>query len=106
MNYTTDRCGLTRASKTRSIACLATLSLKDLFLLCTALQNMFPTCWHGERNACCGFTGERTDLMNSPDDWRNNIDLEKWGWTNLKDAFYNRRKELIDLLEGRDDSFM
>ena len=52
------------------------------------------------------FAGKRTELMNSPDDWKNNIELEAFGWTNLKTAFYNSRYELIHLLEGHDDAYL
>jgi hypothetical protein len=52
------------------------------------------------------FAGKRTELMNSPDDWKNNIELEAYGWTNLKEAFYNSRFELIHLLEDRDDAYL
>jgi uncharacterized damage-inducible protein DinB len=52
------------------------------------------------------FAGKRTELMNSPDDWKNNIELEAFGWTNLKTAFYNSRHELIHLVEDRDDAFL
>ena len=52
------------------------------------------------------FNGLRTDLMNSPDDWKNNIELSKMGWTNLKNAFYNSRSELIDLISKQDDTYL
>ena len=37
------------------------------------------------------FKGERTDLMNSADDWKDNIELNKIGWTNLKNLFTKAR---------------
>ena len=52
------------------------------------------------------FAGERTELMNSPDDWKNNIELETYGWTKLKEAFYNSRYELINLIKDRDDTYL
>ena len=52
------------------------------------------------------FESKRTELMNSPEDWKNNMELEKIGWTNLKTAFYNSRYELIHLIENRDDSYL
>ena len=44
--------------------------------------------------------------MNSPDDWKNINELSTLGWTNLKQALYNSRAELIDLIAGRDDTYL
>jgi hypothetical protein len=52
------------------------------------------------------FKDLRTELMNSPDDWKNNIDLSKTGWANLKNSFYESRTELIHLIENQDDAFL
>ena len=52
------------------------------------------------------FEGKRTDLMNSPMDWKKNTELETIGWTNLKTAFYNSRNELIHLIENHDDTYL
>ena len=52
------------------------------------------------------FNGLRTELMNSPDDWKDNIELSKIGWTELKNAFYNSQLELIRLMESQDDTFL
>jgi uncharacterized damage-inducible protein DinB len=52
------------------------------------------------------FKGLRTELMNSPDDWKDNTELSKIGWTELKNAFYNSQSELIHLMESQDDSYL
>jgi uncharacterized damage-inducible protein DinB len=52
------------------------------------------------------FNGLRTELMNSPDDWKDNTELSKIGWTELKNAFYNSQSELIRLMEFQDDTFL
>lgn len=52
------------------------------------------------------FSGIKTELMNSPDDWKNTNELSTVGWTNLKQALYNSRAELIDLIAGRDDTYL
>lgn len=52
------------------------------------------------------FKGLRTELMNSPDDWKDNTELSKTGWTELKNAFYNSQAELIRQLESKDDKYL
>ncbi|MDX2046683.1 MAG: hypothetical protein SFU87_07835 [Chitinophagaceae bacterium] len=52
------------------------------------------------------FNGQKTDLMNSPDDWKNNIALGKIGWTNLKNLFYQSTVTLITALENKDDAYL
>ena len=52
------------------------------------------------------FKGLKTELMNSPDDWKNNGDLNKIGWENLKKAFYESQAELIHGLENQDDTYL
>lgn len=52
------------------------------------------------------FKGLRTDLMNSPDDWKDNTELSKIGWTELKNSFYKSQYDLIYLLESQDDSYL
>ena len=52
------------------------------------------------------FKGLRTELMNSPDDWKDNTELSKIGWTELKNAFYNSQSELIRLMESQDDTYL
>ncbi len=52
------------------------------------------------------FNGIKTELMNSPDDWKNTNELSTLGWTNLKNALFNSRAELIDLIADRDDTYL
>lgn len=52
------------------------------------------------------FQGKRTDLMNSPDDWKDNIALCNLGWDNLKNLFFESTGTLIKILENEDDSFL
>ena len=52
------------------------------------------------------FKGQRTDLMNSQEDWKDNIALSKIGWTNLKDLFYESTVTLINAMENQDDIFL
>lgn len=52
------------------------------------------------------FKGERTDLMNSPEDWRNNTELRKIGWNALKKQFYTSTITLIDALKDQDDAYL
>ena len=49
------------------------------------------------------FKGMKTDLMNSPDDWKDNIALNKIGWTNLINSFYESTSALIHTIENQDD---
>lgn len=44
--------------------------------------------------------------MNSPDDWKDDTDLKKIGWTDLKNALYESRSELIDLIVNQDDTYL
>jgi uncharacterized damage-inducible protein DinB len=52
------------------------------------------------------FKGQRTDLMNSPDDWKGNDELGKMCWHNLKNAFYQSTITLIDALQDHDDAYL
>ena len=52
------------------------------------------------------FKGLKTELMNSPADWKGNTELSEFGWTNLKNALYNSRIELIELFENQDDTYL
>ncbi len=47
--------------------------------------------------------GQKTDLMNSPDNWRQNDELIKIGWDQLKNDFDKSLAELISLLENLQD---
>ena len=44
--------------------------------------------------------------MNSPADWKDDTELKKIGWTNLKNALYSNRLELIDLFTNQDDTYL
>lgn len=52
------------------------------------------------------FKGQRTDLMNSPDDWKDHIALSEIGWTTLKSLFYESTITLINALENQDDTYL
>ena len=52
------------------------------------------------------FKGQKTDLMNSADDWKDTIALSKIGWTNLKNLFYESTVTLINALEKQDDTYL
>jgi uncharacterized damage-inducible protein DinB len=52
------------------------------------------------------FTGLKTELMNSPGDWKSNAELDILGWPNLRKQFYNSRYQLIQLIENQDDSYL
>jgi uncharacterized damage-inducible protein DinB len=52
------------------------------------------------------FKGQRTDLMNSADDWKDNIELNKLGWNNLKNLFYESTVTLITALQNEDDTYL
>jgi hypothetical protein len=52
------------------------------------------------------YKGRKTELMNSPADWKDNAELRKLGWTNLKNALYDSRTQLIELFTDQDDTFL
>lgn len=52
------------------------------------------------------YKGLKTELMNSPADWKNNDELHKLGWANLRKALYDSRIELIDLFTNQEDSYL
>lgn len=52
------------------------------------------------------FKGERTELMHSPDDWKDNDTLRKTGWPGLKNLFYESTVTLIKALESQDDTYL
>ena len=52
------------------------------------------------------YQGLKTELMNSPDDWKDNTELREIGWTILKNALYKSRSELIDLIVNQDDAYL
>lgn len=49
---------------------------------------------------------ERTDLMNSPDDWKSNEVLQLIGWEPLKRLLYQSTDDLIRALEDKDDAYL
>jgi uncharacterized damage-inducible protein DinB len=52
------------------------------------------------------YKGGKTELMESPDDWKDNTALQKIGWTNLKNALYASTSDLINLLVHHDDEYL
>jgi uncharacterized damage-inducible protein DinB len=52
------------------------------------------------------FQGQRTDLMNSADDWKDNTELSKIGWPKLKNLFFDSTVTMIKALENQDDIFL
>jgi uncharacterized damage-inducible protein DinB len=50
--------------------------------------------------------GQRTELMNSADDWKDNVALSEIGWANLKNLFYESTVTLINALEKQDDTYL
>lgn len=52
------------------------------------------------------YHGLKTELMNSPADWKDNAALSKIGWANLKNGLYQSRYELIKLLQNQDDTYL
>ena len=52
------------------------------------------------------FDGHRTELMNGPDDWKDNHELAKTGWEKLKSLFYESTVVLIAALQNEDDTYL
>jgi uncharacterized damage-inducible protein DinB len=52
------------------------------------------------------FKGQRTDFMNSADDWKGDIELKKIGWVNLRNLFYESTVTLINALQNKDDTYL
>ncbi len=52
------------------------------------------------------FTGQRTDLMNSAEDWKDNHTLSIIGWEPLKQQFFESTTIFIQLLQDKDDHFL
>jgi uncharacterized damage-inducible protein DinB len=52
------------------------------------------------------FSGLKYDLMNAPEDWKDNEQLKKNGWTELKNSLYNSTVSMIELIDGKDDSYL
>jgi uncharacterized damage-inducible protein DinB len=71
-----------------------------------SVAELVSHCLAWRKECMLRFKDLRTELMNSPDDWKNNIELSKAGWTELKNSFYESRTELIHLIENQDDTFL
>jgi uncharacterized damage-inducible protein DinB len=52
------------------------------------------------------FSGQRTELMHSPDDWKDNVELKQIGWANLKNQLYESTVTLINALQDKDDTYL
>jgi uncharacterized damage-inducible protein DinB len=52
------------------------------------------------------FNGRKYELMHSPEDWKDNTELKKIGWHNLKEALYASTISMIKLIEGKNDSYL
>ena len=52
------------------------------------------------------YRGSKTELMDSPDDWKAEIELQAIGWNTLRNALYASKADLIDLIEGKDDNYL
>ena len=44
--------------------------------------------------------------MHGTEDWKDNIELIKIGWANLKKMLYESQTELISLFDRQDDSYL
>ncbi|MFT3934861.1 MAG: DinB family protein [Chitinophagaceae bacterium] len=52
------------------------------------------------------YNGGKTELMESPDDWKDNDALQKIGWVNIKNALYESTPALINLIMHHDDAYL
>jgi uncharacterized damage-inducible protein DinB len=52
------------------------------------------------------FSGSKYELMNSPEDWKDNEQLQKNGWPELKSSLYSSTQSMIALIEGKEDSYL
>ena len=52
------------------------------------------------------YKGGKTDLMDSPYDWKSNIELQEIGWANLKEALYASTVDLINLIHNNNDKYL
>jgi len=52
------------------------------------------------------YNGGKTELMDSSDNWKDNIELQKLGWINLRNALYASTPDLINLILHRDDKYL
>jgi uncharacterized damage-inducible protein DinB len=58
------------------------------------------------RECLLRFQGERTDLMDSPEDWRSNEELRTIGWTRLTTELEESKIQLIKTLSDQNDAFL
>jgi len=58
------------------------------------------------RECLLRFEGRRTELMDSPEDWKTNKELAPLGWEQLKKELSSTKQALIDLISGEDDEFL
>jgi uncharacterized damage-inducible protein DinB len=58
------------------------------------------------RECLLRFRGERTDLMNSPEDWRSMEELRTIGWTRLTSELEESKMQLINALTDQNDDFL
>jgi uncharacterized damage-inducible protein DinB len=52
------------------------------------------------------YKGEKTELMHSPEDWKDHTALKEIGWNNLKQALYDSRTALVNLIANHNDSYL
>jgi len=52
------------------------------------------------------YNGRKTELMESSDNWKNNIELQKIGWINLRNALYASTLDLVSLILNQDDKYL
>jgi len=52
------------------------------------------------------FEGGKTELMNSPNDWKPNAELKQTGWIALRSSLYQSTEWMIGLIDGRQDLFL
>lgn len=52
------------------------------------------------------FNDGKNELMHSPDDWKDNLQLKKIGWIRLKQDLFDSSKSMIELINGKDDSYL
>jgi len=58
------------------------------------------------KEALLRFKQQRTDLMNSPEDWKDNAVLKSIGWASLKNEFYESTAALISILQDKNDDWL
>jgi uncharacterized damage-inducible protein DinB len=71
-----------------------------------SVAELVSHCLAWRKECMLRFKHLRTELMHSPEDWKNNTELSKMGWVDLKNSFYKSEAELIQLIENEDDTFL